>query len=291
MKLVRFQRLDLTSAWGLLTHRGLLDPSPHDPMLPTSIPDLLTHWPHWRSKLNDWQHQLDPIQPLRWLCPVDRPEKVLCIGLNYRKHAIETNMAIPTEPIVFAKAPSALIGPDETIQLPAIAHRVDFEAELVIVIGSRLRGGSQHDAHQAIFGYTVGNDISARDWQIEKPGKQWFLGKSFDTFAPVGPAITLAADLPSPDSSAFGALHIGLTLNGESMQNSTLSDMIFNPIEIVHYLAQIMTLTPGDLIFTGTPSGVGMARNPTRFLRDRDALEVSIESIGILCNPCAQEPS
>jgi len=207
----------------------------------------------------------------------------LCIGLNYRDHAIETNAPIPDEPIVFSKASSCLIGPNDPIEVPAISNEVDFEAELVVVVGERLKKADQAEARRAIFGYTAGNDISARDWQKGKPGKQWLLGKSFDTFAPIGPAIALASAIPDPLK-----LSIQSRLNGKLMQDSSTSELIFAPEMLLSYISQVMTIEPGDLLFTGTPAGVGVARNPQVFLKPGDRIEVEIEHIGKLSNPCTQ---
>jgi 2-keto-4-pentenoate hydratase/2-oxohepta-3-ene-1,7-dioic acid hydratase in catechol pathway len=220
---------------------------------------------------------------LEVLCPLDQPGKILCIGLNYRDHAIETNAPIPDEPIVFSKAPTTLIGPDVPIEVPSISNQVDFEAELVVVVGKRLRKASQEQARQAIFGYTAGNDVSARDWQKEKPGKQWLLGKSFDTFAPLGPAIALASSIPDP-----GKLRIQSRLNGKLMQDSSTKELIFAPEMLLSYISQVLTIEPGDLLFTGTPAGVGVARSPQVFLKPGDRIEVEIEAIGVLSNPCAE---
>jgi 2-keto-4-pentenoate hydratase/2-oxohepta-3-ene-1,7-dioic acid hydratase in catechol pathway len=201
--------------------------------------------------------------------------------LNYRDHAIETNAPIPDEPIVFFKSSNTMIGPTDSIVVPPISNEVDFEAELVVVIGKQLKHASESQAALAIFGYTAGNDVSARDWQKGKPGKQWYLGKSFDTFAPIGPAIALRSEIANPSN-----LRIESRLNGVSMQNSTTAELIFQPAMLLSYLSQIITLEPGDILFTGTPAGVGVARNPQVFLKPGDRIEVEIESIGTLSNSC-----
>jgi 2-keto-4-pentenoate hydratase/2-oxohepta-3-ene-1,7-dioic acid hydratase in catechol pathway len=223
-------------------------------------------------------------ESLQVLCPFERIGKILCIGLNYRDHALETNQPIPTEPIVFCKAPTALIGPDDDIVIPQVSTQVDFEAELVVVIGKRVRNVRESDAHQAIFGYTVGHDVSARDWQIGKPGKQFFLGKSFDTFAPLGPAIALADSISNPMD-----LRIQSRINGQSMQDSSTSQLIFSPAFLIAYISQVITLDVGDVIYTGTPSGVGIARKPQRFLQPGDTVEIEIEALGTLRNHCVAE--
>jgi len=180
--------------------------------------------------------------------------------------------------------PTAMIGPNEPILLPKVSQEVDYEAELVIVIGKKLRHADDRQASTGIFGYSVGHDVSARDWQKNKPGKQWFLGKSFDSFAPLGPSIATADSVPDPNN-----LRISCKINGELLQNSSTNELIFKPIELVSYISQVMTLEPGDVIYTGTPSGVGVARQPNRFLKDGDVAEIEIESLGVLRNPCVRE--
>jgi 2-keto-4-pentenoate hydratase/2-oxohepta-3-ene-1,7-dioic acid hydratase in catechol pathway len=180
--------------------------------------------------------------------------------------------------------PSAMIGPDEPIVLPKVSSEVDYEAEMVVVIGKTIRHANPEQAAAAIFGYSVGHDVSARDWQKGKPGKQWFLGKSFDTFAPIGPAIVTADSVPDPCD-----LRVRCTINGEVLQDSRTTELIFKPIELVSYISQVMTLHAGDVIYTGTPPGVGMAREPNRFLKDGDVVEIEVESLGVLRNPCVQE--
>jgi 2-keto-4-pentenoate hydratase/2-oxohepta-3-ene-1,7-dioic acid hydratase in catechol pathway len=218
------------------------------------------------------------------LAPIPRPPKVLCIGLNYRDHARETNATIPTEPIVFSKFATAVIGPGTPIVLPRVAHKVDYEAELVIVIG---RGGKNIPAAQAashVAGYTNGNDVSARDWQLEKPGKQWLLGKTPDTFAPTGPYLVTADEVPD-----IRKLPIRLRLNGQVMQDSSTAELIFGVGELIQHISQLVTLEAGDLIFTGTPPGVGMARKPQLFMKGGDHVEVEIGGFGTLSNPVHAE--
>ncbi|MBA3483901.1 MAG: fumarylacetoacetate hydrolase family protein [Pirellulales bacterium] len=221
------------------------------------------------------------IRSPRLLAPIPDPRKVIGIGLNYRDHAIESGMAIPTEPVVFGKFSSSIIGPAEAIELPATSEEVDYEAELVVVIGRRASRVSESQARAYVAGYTVGNDVSARDWQLRKPGGQWILGKSFATFAPIGPSIVTADEVQDPHS-----LSIELRLNGETMQRSSTSELIFRVDQLVSYLSHVFPLEPGDLIFTGTPSGVGFARKPPIFLQPGDVCEVEIESLGVLRNPC-----
>jgi 2-keto-4-pentenoate hydratase/2-oxohepta-3-ene-1,7-dioic acid hydratase in catechol pathway len=218
------------------------------------------------------------------LAPLPNPAKVFCIGLNYRDHARETKAQIPGEPIVFSKFSSAIVGPNVPILLPRASHKVDYEAELVVVIGRRGKLISAEDAPAYIAGYTIGNDVSARDWQTEKPGKQWLLGKTPDTFGPTGPWMVTADEIPDPCD-----LGIRLRLNGQTMQDSTTQELIFSPAKLIEHITKVVTIEPGDLIFTGTPPGVGMARTPPVFLKDGDQIEVEIDRIGTLPNPVRAE--
>jgi len=214
------------------------------------------------------------------LAPIPDPPKIICLGLNYRDHAEESGMAIPTEPIVFSKYASSLIGAGAEIVLPEASTEVDFEAELVVVIGKGGRDIPRDRAMEHVGGYTVGHDVSARDWQLNKPGKQWMMGKTFDTFAPVGPALVTPDEVADPH-----ALGIRLRLNGETMQDSSTSQLIFRIDEFIAYLSRVFTFEPGDLIFTGTPPGVGMARKPPVWLQAGDVVEVEIDGLGALRNP------
>lgn len=285
MRLVRFARPDESIGWGLQVQYGIQDLTLADPTLPLSTVELIAKWKTFLPRIQSLAKKLGTSeQPLRVLCPIDTPRKILCIGLNYRDHAIETKAPIPDEPIVFCKMPTAMVGPDEPIVLPRVSSEVDYEAELVLVIGHTMKSVSEQDAVAGIFGYSVGHDVSARDWQKGKPGKQWFLGKSFDTFAPLGPAIVTADEVPDTSN-----LRIQCRINGETLQDSTTKELIFKPAQLVSYISQVMTLDPGDVIYTGTPPGVGMARTPPRFLKDGDIVEIEIESVGLLSNPVVQE--
>lgn len=215
------------------------------------------------------------------LCaPIADPEKIICIGLNYADHAAETNSPIPDEPVVFNKFPTALRGPNENIELPPQSNSVDYEAELVVVIGKEGKNIPESSALDYVAGYICGHDVSARDWQKNKPQGQWLCGKSFDSFAPIGPYIVTADEVPDPHN-----LDIKLRLNGEEMQNSNTSQFIFNVNQLLAYLSQVCTLKPGDLLFTGTPPGVGGARKPPVFMKPGDVAEVEIEGLGVLSNP------
>jgi 2-keto-4-pentenoate hydratase/2-oxohepta-3-ene-1,7-dioic acid hydratase in catechol pathway len=218
-------------------------------------------------------------QPLTWLPPVPSPEKVICIGLNYADHARETNAAIPSCPVVFSKFVTALLPHGGVVRLPKASKKVDFEAELVLVIGRSGRNIAESEARNHIAAYTCGNDVSARDWQKDKPGGQWLSGKSFDTFAPCGPWMVTADEIPEP-----GKLDIRLHLNGQVMQDSNTRELIFSVDHLVSYVSQFCTLHSGDLIYTGTPNGVGAGRTPPVYLKPGDVTEVEIEGIGVLRN-------
>ena len=222
---------------------------------------------------------------VKLLAPVV-PPVILCIGLNYRKHAAETGAKIPEHPVLFMKSPGTLQNPGDPIVLPTKlrSDQVDYECELAVVIGRKCKNVSKNDALDVVFGYTAANDVSARDWQKSFGGGQWCRGKGFDTFAPVGPAIVTKDEIPNPN-----ALRIGTRVNSKSRQNSNTSDMIFDVPTLVEFLSGSTTLYPGTLILTGTPEGVGMAMDPPRYLGPGDFVEIEIEKIGVLSNPVILE--
>jgi 2,4-didehydro-3-deoxy-L-rhamnonate hydrolase len=209
--------------------------------------------------------------------PIDRPGKIVCVGLNYRDHAAESNAPVPSRPLLFAKWETALIGPGAEIVLPPVSDEVDYEAELGVVIGQRARGVSVDRALDHIAGYLCVNDVSARD--VQMGDGQWTRGKSFDTFCPIGPRLVPAEGI---DPQALG---IRCLVNGEALQDSTTAEMIFSVAEVIAFASEAITLESGDLIATGTPAGVGFARNPPIFLRDGDEVTVEIDGIGSLTNP------
>jgi 2-keto-4-pentenoate hydratase/2-oxohepta-3-ene-1,7-dioic acid hydratase in catechol pathway len=209
--------------------------------------------------------------------PIATPGQIICVGLNYRDHAEEQNAELPSSPLLFAKCPNALIGPGDAIVLPAISQQVDFEAELGVVIGATVKGVSVANALEAVRGYLPVNDVSARDLQYAD--KQFTRSKSVDTFCPVGDLVP-ASEVPDPQ-----ALPIRCLLNGRVMQDSSTSRMIFGVAEIVAYVSQAITLEPGDLIATGTPSGVGVFRKPPVFLQPGDEVTIEIDGVGSLTNP------
>ena len=217
-----------------------------------------------------------PLSGVHLACPV-ASRKIAAVGLNYKDHALEAGLKIPSVPLCFAKFTSSLSGPFDPIQLPAEDSQVDFEGELGVIIGQRARRVAESDAMGHVAGYVVFNDVSARRWQFDDG--QWTRGKSCDTFAPNGPFLVTADEVPDP-----GALRITTRLNGEIMQDSNTNQLIFNIPKIVSYFSHSFTLDPGDLIATGTPAGVGFSRKPPVYLNDGDVVEVEIERIGRISN-------
>ncbi|MDG4849642.1 fumarylacetoacetate hydrolase family protein [Peribacillus frigoritolerans] len=211
------------------------------------------------------------------LPPIAKPDKIICVGLNYFDHCKETGMEPPASPVIFSKYSNAITGHNDPIQIPINSTEVDFEAELAFVIGKEAKRVSEEEADDYVFGYTIMNDISARDLQFQDG--QWSRGKTADTFAPFGPVIVTKDEVGDPHNLA-----ISLELNGEIMQDSNTSNLIFTVPKIISFLSQSMTLMPGDLIATGTPPGVGMGRNPKIWLKNGDRMNVSIEKIGTLSN-------
>ena len=212
------------------------------------------------------------------MLPIERPGKIVCVGLNYRDHAEEQGAELPAAPLLFAKWTTALVGPGEPIVIPPIVTKADYEAELGVVIGERVKGVSKENAFEAVRGYLCANDVSARDLQFGDG--QWTRGKSPDTFCPVGPALVSRDDILDPQ-----ALPIRAILNGETVQESTTANMIFGVADVIAYVTRTITLEPGDLIATGTPAGVGAFRDPPLFMRAGDEITIEIEGIGSLTNP------
>lgn len=225
---------------------------------------------------------LVPLDSVRLTAPIPRPPKILCVGLNYRDHAVESKMEIPSVPTVFAKFSNAVIGPGDPIVLSAATQKPDYEAEFAVVIGKRAKHVSSSNWQDCVFGYTILNDVSARDVQLAT--SQWTIGKSFDTFAPLGPHIVSADEIPDPH-----ALDIDLSIGGETLQHSNTRELIFRVPELIEFLSRAMTLEPGDIISTGTPAGVGLGRNPQRWLRAGEEVVIEIEKIGTLRNPVIAE--
>ena len=232
-----------------------------------------------QAKENGW---LVPSRDAYWFAPVPRPGKLICIGLNYRDHAKESNMPLPERPVVFSKFSSAVIGPGEPIVIPATSQQVDYEAELAVVIGRRAKNVKADRAYDYVLGYTAFNDVTARDFQFADG--QWQRGKSCDTFAPMGQTIVTTDTITDPHK-----LSIKLTLNGEIMQDSNTDQLIFGVPQLIEFISESITLEPGDVIATGTPPGVGFARKPPVFLKPGDQVEIFIEGMGGLGNPVVAE--
>ena len=216
------------------------------------------------------------------LSPIPRPPKIICIGLNYRDHAAESNLPIPETPTMFAKFPTAVTGCGHPIVLPKNSVKPDYEAEFAVVIGKGGRHIAEEKWRDHVYGYTCLNDVSARDFQMAT--SQWMIGKTFDSFCPIGPAVVTDDEIADPHN-----LRISLTLNGELLQNSNTANLIFKVPKLIAYLSSVFTLEPGDIIATGTPAGVGMARTPPRWLRVGDSVAVTIEGVGKLVNPVVAE--
>jgi 2-keto-4-pentenoate hydratase/2-oxohepta-3-ene-1,7-dioic acid hydratase in catechol pathway len=253
--------------------------------LPSDLVSILSEW-RWREKVDlavahareSGVGTYDPAELTR-RAPVTDPQKVICVGLNYRDHADEGGFEAPEEPVLFSKFPQSLVGPDGAIEWdPGLTSEVDYEAELVVVMGDRARNVEESDALEYVAGYTVGNDVSARDLQMSD--EQWVRGKSLDTFGPIGPEVV------TPDELDPGTLDIWAEVNGERLQESNTHQLIFDVAELVSFCSRAFTLEPGDLIFTGTPDGVGYFRDPQVLLDDGDEVTIGVEGIGELHNAC-----
>ncbi len=239
------------------------------------------------EKLQTWLDKNQDLCPIiedtiRWGAPLARPSKIVCVGLNYAKHAAESGMEVPQEPVLFFKATSAIVGPFDNIIIPKGSTKTDWEVELAVVIGKTASYVSEKNAMNHIAGYVLHNDVSERAFQIERSG-QWVKGKSCDTFAPLGPFIATKDEITDPNN-----LNLWLKLNGKIMQNSSTSDFIFNIQHVVSYISQFMTLLPGDVISTGTPFGVGLGLTPPKYLKSGDIVELGIEHLGVsrqVCKP------
>ncbi|MEK9603487.1 MAG: fumarylacetoacetate hydrolase family protein [Flavobacteriaceae bacterium] len=232
------------------------------------------------TKLKEWltHHQEScPVigEEERLGSPIARPSKIVCVGLNYAKHAQESGMEVPSEPVLFFKASSAIVGPYDDVILPKNSQKSDWEVELAIVIGAKASYVSEVDAMKHVAGYVLHNDISEREYQLERLG-QWVKGKSCDTFAPLGPFVATSEEIKDPHN-----LNLWLKLNGEIMQDSNTSDLIFGIPKLISYISEFMTLLPGDVISTGTPFGVGLGLDPQKYLKEGDEMELGIQGLGI----------
>jgi len=291
LKLVRF-RSAKREAYGIQTSKDqILDLLALSQTMKQTLPSRLDDLILLGNKgLTDVKHLIDTakerdrgkatINPedAQLLAPIISPPKIICLGLNYRDHIAEQNAALPDDLIIFMKPRTTIIGPDDAVVRPSFVEKLDYEAELAIIIGREGKNIRAEDAKRHIFGYTCFNDVSARDIQFKD--KQWTRGKSFDTFAPIGPCITTTDQIGDPNN-----LWIRTHVNGELRQHSSTCNMVFNVYQIVQKLSQVMTLEPCDVIATGTPAGVGFAIKPEpKFLESKDVVEIEIESIGILRN-------
>lgn len=267
MKIIRFQDANGQAGYGALQEDGSARRIRGDVFSEYEVT-------HDRVEVT---HLLAPVQPVAFFC----------IGLNYRKHAEEGGKPVPEHPVLFMKSPAALQHPGEPILLPTHlpSTEVDYEGELAVVIGKRCKNVSKARALDYVLGYTCANDVSARDWQGRWGGSQWCRGKTFDTFAPLGPCLVTTDEIPNPN-----ALRLKTTVSGEVLQDWTTEDMIFDVPTLIEFLSGSTTLLPGTVILTGTPHGVGAARKPPRWLKSGDTVTVEIENIGALTNPVAQEP-
>ena len=237
--------------------------------------EKLTRW------LEENQENCPEIEDnIRLGAPLVRPSKIVCVGLNYAMHAKESGMDVPEEPVLFFKATSSLVGPNDNIIIPKGSEKTDWEVELAIVIGKKASYVEEKDAMDHVAGYVLHNDVSERAFQLERSG-QWVKGKSCDSFAPLGPFIATPDEIKDPNN-----LNLWLKLNGEVMQDSNTSDFIFNVQQVVSHISQFMTLIPGDIISTGTPFGVGLGLNPPRYLKEGDIVELGIEGLGVSKQAC-----
>ncbi|KAM6965688.1 fumarylacetoacetate hydrolase domain-containing protein 2A [Aplochiton taeniatus] len=286
MRLVQFQRCGAEEGTRVGVEQGeglgVVDLKAFDPSMPCTMRELLELGGKGldcaERALSSGQCVLDR-SDIKLLSPVLAPEKVVCVGMNYRDHCLEQNAPIPEEPIIFSKFPNAITGPYDDITLPSESQEVDWEVELAFVIGRRGKHIKEEDALSYVAGFTVANDVSARDWQLKRNGKQWLLGKTFDSFCPLGPALVTTDSVKDPYN-----LGIRCLVNGDTVQSSNTNQMIFNVEEVVAWVSKFMTLKVGDVFLTGTPPGVGVFRNPTVFLKKGDVVECQIDQVGVIRN-------
>ena len=284
MKLVTFRGPDGRSEAGALNDGRVIG------LAGAGFPDmlsLLAAGSEGRAKIENWIYQPPsqstfPLSSVKLLAPIPRPPKLICVGLNYRDHAAESKMEIPKVPTIFNKFATSVIGPGDPITLPKKSAEPDYEAEFAFVIGKGGRHIAPDDWPEHVFGYTMVNDVSARDFQ--RATTQWLMGKTFDTFAPMGPYLVTADEVRDPH-----ALDISLKIGDEILQNSNTRELIFKIPELIAYLSGVFTLEPGDVVSTGTPAGVGFARKPPRFLKPGDDVTVRVTGLGELRNPVVAE--
>jgi acylpyruvate hydrolase len=240
-------------------------------------------WPDWRARCATTEGRQYAVDGLSFAPVVTAPEKIICVGLNYRSHILEMGRELPRYPTLFAKYSRALVGARDDVILPASSERMDWEAELAVIIGAETRRADAEQAAAVIAGYTVLNDVTARDWQYRTP--QWLQGKTFEATTPIGPWLVTADD----PAVTIAGLDLACEVDGELMQKANTADLVFHPAALVAYLSTIITLAPGDVIATGTPGGVGHARTPARYLEDGTVLVTRIDGIGECRNVCVRE--
>lgn len=284
MKIVTFRRND--ESWpevGIVRDDEVISLGANCP----SMTSLIDDWKMAKAPILEYLDKAPaeakvPLFTTKLTAPILRPPKLMCIGLNYRDHAIESGMEIPKVPTVFSKFANAIIGQGDEIVLPKKSEKPDYEAEFAVVIGEGGRNIAADDWQNHVFGYTIINDVSARDFQMATT--QWLMGKSCDTFCPMGPWIVTADEIEDPHN-----LDISMTINGEVLQNSNTRELIFRIPDLIEYLSSVMTLEAGDIISTGTPAGVGLGHKPPRWLKPGDECVVKIQGIGELRNPVIAE--
>ncbi|MBP6012937.1 MAG: fumarylacetoacetate hydrolase family protein [Alphaproteobacteria bacterium] len=276
MKLVTFTDTAGTRV-GLAVDGGIVDLKKVDPDLPRDMIGLMNQWQAVRGAVERAAaRKADVVQSaVKLEAPVQRPGKVLAIGLNYADHIAESGQATPAEQVWFTKAVTSIHAPFEPVQLPKVSMLLDYEAELVAIIGKRCKHVPKEKAHEVIFGYCAGNDVTVRDWQFKTP--QWVLGKSFDTHGPIGPWIVTPDEIGDPHTLGIRAF-----VNGEKRQDSNTKHLVFNVFDQIAHISKAMTLEPGDVIFTGTPGGVGAALKPPQFLKAGDVTRIEIDKIGAI---------
>uniref|UniRef100_A0A8D0L9Z7 Fumarylacetoacetate hydrolase domain containing 2A n=1 Tax=Sphenodon punctatus TaxID=8508 RepID=A0A8D0L9Z7_SPHPU len=285
MRLVQFQAKSSTGPRiGLEEKDGgsVIDLNAFDPSLPNTMRAFLEQGEAGlavaRRAQESSQYAL-PRSEVTLLAPITSPDKVICVGMNYADHCLEQNVKIPQEPIIFSKFSSSIVGPYDEIIHPAESKEVDWEVELAFVIGKKGKHIQESAAMDYVAGFTVAHDVSARDWQMKRNGRQWLLGKTFDTFCPLGPAIVTKDSVSDPHN-----LGICCRVNGELVQNSSTSQMIFKTDALISWVSQFVTLYPGDVFLTGTPPGVGVFRKPPVFLKKGDMVECEIDELGTIRN-------
>ncbi len=273
---------------GVVSAETIFSLSRAAPGLAADMKDLITRWsslePEVRRLTAAGEVDGIPLGAVRLQAPIGRPGKIMAIGLNYADHIAESNLGTPEQQIWFSKAQTAVNGPFDDIEIPLISQALDYEAELVAIVGDGGRHISKAQAPSALFGYCVGNDATERAWQHQT--SQWCVGKSFDTHAPFGPWITTADEVGDPHGRGIRCL-----VNGEARQTSNTKNLVFDVWAQIEHLSQAMTLEPGDVIYTGTPGGVGAAMNPRRFLKEGDVVRIEIDGLGAIENRCMPEPA